>query len=149
MTTHRSVSASRVINAPSSVIFDLLAAPRQHPRFDGSGSVVAVRRAPERLSLGARFSMSMRLGARYRTTNHVSAFETDRTIAWHHAVRFVWRYDLEPVDGGTRVTESFTYDRPWGVVVDWLGWDERNRHSMEETLVRLERLATATTSGGR
>ncbi len=140
---HRRVSVTRQIGAAPSAIFDLLADARQHARFDGSGTVVAVRSAPERLFLGARFSMSMRIGLRYLTTNRVSAFEPDRVIAWHHAARFVWRYDLEPVDGGTRVTESFTYDQPWGIVIEWLGWPERNRRSMAATLERLEALATA------
>ncbi len=140
MRPHRSVSATRVIPAAPHVIFDVLADPRRHAQFDGSGSVVAVKRAPERLYLGAQFAMSMRMGLRYLTTNRVSAFDEGRVIAWHHAARFVWRYELEPVDGATRVTESFTYDPPWGVVVDWLGWAERNRRSMEASLERLAAL---------
>ncbi len=142
MKPHRRVSVTRVIDAAPSTIFDLLADPRQHARFDGSNSVVAVKRAPERLSLGARFTMSMRMGLGYLTTNRVTVFDQNAAIAWHHAAQFVWRYDLAPVDGGTRVTESFTYDQPWGVVVDWLGWAERNRRSMAESLRRLEALVT-------
>jgi uncharacterized protein YndB with AHSA1/START domain len=141
MSTRR-VSATRVIPAPPERIFNLLADPRQHARLDGSGTVRAPRRAPERLSLGATFAMDMKLGPGYVTSNKVVAFEENRCIAWHHVARFVWRYDLEPVDGGTRVTESFDYSVPWGVFMIPLKVPERNRQSMERTLERLEELVT-------
>ena len=143
MTKSRAVSASRLIPAPASRIFEVLADPRQHVLLDGSGSVTGVGRAPERLCLGARFSMSMRIGAKYTTSNKVVAFDEGRCIAWHHFARFVWRYDLVEVEGGTRVTESFDYDRPWAWTIMVLGFPERNRHSMELTLERLERAVTS------
>ena len=143
MTKTRSVSASRVIAAPASRIFDLLADPRQHVLLDGSGSVRHVGRAPDRLFLGARFSMAMKIGAKYTTSNKVVAFEEDRCIAWHHIAQFVWRYYLDEVPGGTRVTESFNYDKPWAWVIMVLGFPERNRLSMVETLERLERAVTS------
>ena len=71
------------------------------------------RKAPARLSLGATFTMRMKMGVRYETRNVVVDFEENRSIAWHHVARFVWRYDLEQIAGGTQVTESFTYDKPW------------------------------------
>ena len=43
----------------------------------------------------------------------VSAFVD---IAWQHFGRHRWRYTLEPVDGGTRVTETFDWSTalaPW------------------------------------
>jgi hypothetical protein len=78
----------------------------------------------------------------YVTTNKVVAFEENRTIAWCHAAKFVWRYDLEPIDGGTRVTESFDYNRPWGFVLDLLGWPAKNQVAMEATLARLDEVLT-------
>ena len=143
MTKSRVVSATRFIPAPASQIFAVLADPRQHVLLDGSESVMAVRRAPERLYLGARFSMSMKIGAKYSTVNKVVAFDEGRCIAWHHVARFIWRYDLVEVEGGTRVTESFDYNRPWAWTIMALGFPERNRHSMEETLERLERVVTS------
>jgi uncharacterized protein YndB with AHSA1/START domain len=143
MSSSRSISVSRVIPATPSRIFDLLADPRQHVRFDGSGSVNSVKSAPQRLALGSTFSMHMRLGLGYVTRNRVVAFEENRTIAWHHFARFIWRYELLEVDGGTLVTESFNYDRPWAFTIIALGFPERNRAAMEATLERIESIVTS------
>jgi hypothetical protein len=70
-------------------------------------------------------------------------FEENRAIAWHHFALFDWRYDIEEVSGGTLVSESFTYDRPWAFVIIALGFPQRNRLAMEATLERLERLVTS------
>ena len=138
MPSKRIVSAERVIKAPASVIFDLLANPWKHHLIDGSGTVVQPRTGtPERLSLGATFSMDMKMKASYLTKNKVVTFEEDRAIAWHHFARFVWRYELTPVEGGTLVRESFDYSKPWGLVIIPLGWPEKNRVSMERTLAKL------------
>jgi len=139
----RRVCVTRVIPAPPRAIFDLLADPRQHARLDGSGTVRKVKKAPDRLSLGATFSMDMKIGVGYFTRNTVVAFEENKCIAWHHFAQFVWRYDLEEVPGGTKVTESFDYDRPWAFVIIWLGWPEKNRASMASTLERIASIVTA------
>ena len=83
----------------------------------------------------------MKLG--YVTRNRVVVFEENRAIAWHHVARFIWRYDLEEVDGGTNVTESFDYDRPWGFAIEPFKFPERNRIAMEATLKRLKAIVTA------
>jgi uncharacterized protein YndB with AHSA1/START domain len=108
MTTHvESVSAT--IPAPADAVFGILADPQQHPRIDGSGTVRATIAGPERLSQGATFGMSMKQGAPYRITSTVIEFEEGRRLAWRHPLGHVWRYVLEPVEGGTLVTESFDY----------------------------------------
>lgn len=143
MSSSRSVSVSRLIHAPASRIFDLLADPRQHVLLDGSGSVTSVKDAPTRLALGSTFSMHMKRGAGYVTRNRVVEFEENRRIAWHHFAMFIWRYELNEVDGGTMVTESFNYDRPWAFVIIALGFPEKNRVAMEATLQRLEVAVTS------
>jgi uncharacterized protein YndB with AHSA1/START domain len=143
MSSSRSISVTRMIPATASRIFDLLADPRQHVRFDGSDSVNSVKFAPTRLTLGSTFSMRMKLGLGYVTRNRVVAFEENRVIAWHHFARFIWRYELEDVDGGTLVTESFNYDKPWAFTIIALGFPERNRVAMGATLGRLEAIATS------
>jgi uncharacterized protein YndB with AHSA1/START domain len=143
MSSSRSVSVSRMIHAPASRIFDLLADARQHVLLDGSGSVSSVKHAPERLSLGSTFSMHMKMGRGYVTRNRVVEFEENRRIAWHHFARFIWRYELEAVEGGTMVTESFNYDQPWAFVIIAMGFPERNRSAMEGTLERLEAAVTS------
>jgi uncharacterized protein YndB with AHSA1/START domain len=143
VSSSRSISVSRLIHATPSRIFDLLADPRQHVRFDGSDSVNSVKSAPQRLSLGSTFSMHMKLGLGYVTRNRVVAFEENRCIAWHHFAQFIWRYDLEEVEGGTMVTESFNYDRPWAFVIVAMGFPERNLAAMEATLQRLDAIVTS------
>jgi len=71
---------------------------------------------PQRLSLGSTFGMSMKLGIGYSMVNTVTEFEENRRIAWQARPpgfmgRFtggrIWRYELEPVEGGTLVRESW------------------------------------------
>jgi uncharacterized protein YndB with AHSA1/START domain len=140
----RSVSATRVIDAPAQDIFDLLADPRRHREFDGSDSVLEVRTAPERLFKGATFAMSMRIIVPYHVTNTVVVFNEPVAIAWHHFAKYVWRYDLAEMPGGTRVTESFNYDRPTAFIISALGWPEKNRLAMEKSLAEIERIVSST-----
>lgn len=141
----RSVSTSRVIAAPSQAIFDVLADPGMHPVIDGSGTVQATRgRQIERLSLGATFGMQMKRGVDYSILNTVIEFEEGRRIAWRHFHGHVWRYVLEPVAGGTEVTESFDYNNArTRLGLELVGYPERNLRGMEATLVRLEEVVTA------
>jgi hypothetical protein len=103
------VSVSQFVSAPPAQIFELLASPHMHPMIDGSGSVRGGLSGPQRLSLGATFGMSMRIGLPYRITNTVVEFEEGKRIGWRHFGGHVWRYILEPVEGGTLVTEQFDY----------------------------------------
>jgi hypothetical protein len=64
---------------------------------------------PEPLRLGTKFGMNMKIGVPYLITNTVVEYEQDRLIAWRHWGRHRWRYELEPVEGGTEVTESFDW----------------------------------------
>ena len=139
--TDKVITVERVIPAPAEKIFDLLADPAMHPVMDGSGTVNKSNPGnPERLSLGARFAMGMRLGGRYRVRNKVSEFEEGRRIAWHHFAHNVWRYELEPADGGTRVRESFDWSKGRfpGFVLKRLGFMDRNKPGMEKTLENIE-----------
>lgn len=140
MTRTRSVSVSRTIPAPPEAVFAVLADPRRHPEIDGSGSVVASRDAEAGpLVLGSRFGMDMRIGIPYRMTNEVVEYEQDRLIAWQHWGRHRWRYRLEPVDGGTEVTETFDWSTSWAPwFIEIAGWPRRHPPAMAATLERLE-----------
>lgn len=137
----RSITVERFIPAPPESIFDVVARPAMHSAFDGSGSVRAVARGPERLSLGARFRMRMHLALAYRVTNTVVEFEEGRRIAWRHFGGHIWRYDLRGHDGGTIVNETFDWDGSRSpAALERAGFPERNRRSMMASLERLERL---------
>jgi hypothetical protein len=144
MSRSRVVSVSRRIPAPADEIFAILADASKHPLIDGSGTVQGVRSdQPEPLRLGSKFGMNMRIGVPYRITNTVVEYEQDRLIAWRHWGGHRWRYELEPVEGGTEVTESFDWSGalfPKGI--ELARYPERHPPAMERTLERLERVAT-------
>lgn len=139
MTKLRSVSRSRIVSAPPKAIFDLLVDPSKHPLIDGSGTVKASQTdAPSRLALGSTFGMKMKLGVPYPIENTVVEFEEDRLIAWRHFGGHRWRYELESVDGGTKVTETFDWSTSKSpAVLEILRVPRRNTASIEKTLDRL------------
>lgn len=135
----RSVSASAVVAAPAAEIFDLLCDPARHGEIDGSGMVQASRDGALRLALGTRFGMDMKLGPLpYRISNTVVEFETDRRIAWAHFGGHRWRYELEPVEGGTRVTETFDWSTAKAPkFIELMKYPAKNLTAIERTLERL------------
>ncbi|MFT7601143.1 MAG: hypothetical protein ACI8TP_004094 [Acidimicrobiales bacterium] len=140
---NKAVSASRVIPADAATIFDLLADPRRHQEIDGSDTVRgSALEAPDRLALGARFGMSMKMfGIPYRMSNEVVEFVENECIAWRHFGHHIWRYELRSVDSGTEVTETFEWGtaRPLPVLYEWIGYPKAHEGNMQRTLERLER----------
>ena len=138
----RVVSVSRVIDASPEAIFDVLSDPARHGEIDGSGMVQNVRGESKRLELGSTFGMDMKLGPLpYRISNEVVEFEENRRIAWAHFGGHRWRYELEPVDGGTEVTESFD----WSTArvpraIELMGYPKKHPANMAATLERLAAL---------
>ena len=140
------VSTERVVPAPPEKVFDLLADASRHREIDGSGTVRDAVQAPNRLTLGSVFGMKMHMGGPYEMTNTVVEFEENRRIAWQprpsNAVLAkgiggrIWRYELEPVAGGTKVRETWdiTKERvpPLLIGLRWL-----TRRNMARTLERL------------
>jgi len=143
------VSVDRVINAPPEAIFAVLADPSRHHDFDGSGSVRDAKEQPERLRLGSTFGMSMKMVVPYSMVNEVVEFEQDRRIAWQPRMRAlawlsggrVWRYELEPVDGGTRVTETWDISKEKSRAFIRSG-GKKARRDMEATLARIQEIVT-------
>ena len=140
-TVNQIISVERVIPAAPGLIFELLADPRKHHVFDGSGSVKEAKiSAPARLALGATFAMNMRIGVPYKITNTVVEFEENRRIAWRHFGGHVWRYILTPVEGGTLVTEQFDYKHNRShLMLRVMKAFENNEKAMVNTLANLER----------
>ena len=133
------VSHSVVVPAPAQDIFNLLADPRRHSEIDGSGSVKAAKvNAPERLSLGSKFGMEMKIVVPYKMTNEVVEFEEGKQIGWRHFGGHVWRYILEPVDGGTKVTEQFDWNTNKShLTLKVMNAIENNSKSIQKTLDNL------------
>lgn len=141
----KQVWAERVIAAPAQQIFDVLANPQMHPVIDGSGTVQAVPKGPERLSDGATFGVSMKIKLPYRIGVKVREWDEPRLIGWAHVARATWRYELTPEGDATRVRETFD----WGTArpgvspfVKAVKFPEANLRSIEKTLERLDRYVT-------
>ena len=139
------VSVERFIPAAPGLVFEILADPRQHSKIDGSGSVKAAKvSAPSRLSKGSKFTMDMKILIPYKMTNTVVEFEENRRIAWQHFGGHIWRYILEPVDGGTKVTEQFDYNGSKSALMLKLrGSMASNEKFMVKTLENIEKHFTA------
>ena len=133
------VSVSKLVSASPEQIFELLANPAMHAVIDGSGSVIAPKSsAPQRLSLNATFGMSMKKGAPYKITNTVVEFVEGRQIAWRHFGGHVWRYILEPTQGGTMVTEQFSYGTSKSpLMLKLAGYVRNNELAIRNTLDNL------------
>ncbi|MEG9227420.1 SRPBCC family protein [Aeromicrobium sp. Sec7.5] len=107
------VHVERVIEAPASAIFAVVADASRHQEIDGSGTVKGVKQPGEPLHLGSEFGMSMKMGLPYSTKNVVVEYEQDRLIAWKTTGLGgliggrIWRYELEPAGDGTLVRETW------------------------------------------
>lgn len=145
----RSVSVSRVIDAPAATIFRVVADASLHHVIDGSGTVRGTAGKAEPLHLGSKFAMKMKMGVPYTIGSTVVEFEQDRRIAWCHLGKHRWRYELEelaPADDGTprtRVTETFDWST--AVVpkaIELVGYPKRHPAAMERTLEKLDAFVT-------
>lgn len=147
-TSRHQRAGSIVIDAPAQAVFDVLADPAQHAVIDGSGSVRGQLSGPQRLSLGARFGMDMRIVVPYRIRNTVVEFDEGRRIAWRHMNGHRWRYELTPLpeeDSGpgsgsrTEVVETFdgTTAR-FPAALNLINAYDNNQIAILKTLVRLK-----------
>ena len=152
--TSDAVTVERVIPAPPEAIFDLLTRPDRHRDLDGSGTVRTARSSGRKVGLGDSFGMNMRWGVPYSTRNVVREFEEDRRIAWQTLAPAplhllftgrTWRYELEPVEGGTLVRETWdvSTEKPLTRALLRNRLAELTRRNMERTLERLEAAVTS------
>lgn len=131
----------------------MIADPYRHQDIDGSGTVRSAKGEHQRLVMGSTFGMKMHLGLPYSMVSTVIEYEENRRLAWQtrgptRVGAFVggriWRYELEPVDGGTKVAESWDIsEESWFTkpVVRMGGNDARK--NMTATLARIEEVLTA------
>jgi hypothetical protein len=96
--------------------------------------------------------MQMKLVVPYSMVSTVVEFEPNRLLAWQSrpsgsfGSKFgggrIWRYELEPVDGGTKVRESWDISQE-KVKAIVRPARKRTREAMAKTLERVEALAVA------
>jgi hypothetical protein len=161
------VEVSRKITAPAARIFKVLADPRCHPDFDGSGMLRGAIAEGPITGVGDTFTMKMqRLGDDYLMINYVVEFEPDRRIFWTPApgdpsraenddpskvgipAGYRWGYILTPDDDhATVVTEVLDLGPlPDDLLRDggaWINTTNSVAESMTASLERLDQIATA------
>ncbi len=150
-------TVERVIAAPPEAIFELLVDPRRHRDIDGSGTVRDARGEPERLKLGSRFGMSMKIGLPYSMVSTVIEYEENRRIAWQtrgptaigrRVAGRIWRYEIEPVAGGSLVRETWDLSEESALTKPFARMGAAHtRKNMEQTLARIEELTTSSGPG--
>jgi uncharacterized protein YndB with AHSA1/START domain len=159
----KSVEASRRIQAPVALIFEVLADPERHVDFDGSDMLRGAVVGRPIAAVGDTFSIKMnRLGRDYLMINHVVEFEPDRRIFWEPApgdlgtaggdpsrlgipAGYRWGYILAPDGDATVVTEVFDCGQAGELLRDEGGWINGTTsvlESMTASLERLERICT-------
>ena len=147
-------TVERFIPSPPEPIFDLIADPARHPEIDGSGSVKGVKTGSDRLELGSKFGMSMKVGVPYSMVSTVVEYEENRRLAWQtrgptaigkYFGGRIWRYELEPVEGGTLVRESWDISHESAATKPLMRFARaETRTSMAATLERIEAIVTDT-----
>lgn len=133
----RVIRVSRVITAPASAIFALIADPAQQPRFDGNENLQEADEGQRVTAVGEKFLMTNTSG-RIRE-NTIVEFIEDRLIAWKPSEvdktppGHLWRWELDPIDDDTTNVAH---------IYDWTGLDpddekriERARSTTSESLL--------------
>ena len=147
-------TVERVIPAPPEKIWALVADPRRHKDINGNDTVRDAFDVPQQLALGSTFGMNMEFGGDYTMVNTVIEYDENRRIAWQarppaSGSRWrnmfggrIWRFELEPVDGGTRVRESWDVSQEGTFGTRWLVrlYGTKTKANMVRTLDRIEAL---------
>ena len=148
-TEQRVVTASREVEAPAEVIFELIADPRRQPEWDGNDNLDEVVGGERIRAVGEVFSMRLTNGK--VRDNHVVAFEEGRRVAWRPASEgqdpagHEWGWQVEPLgEGRCRVTH--VYD--WSELTDESRMDKARSTTTDHLQASLDRLAEVAVARG-
>jgi uncharacterized protein YndB with AHSA1/START domain len=141
-TQDRVVNASRHIDAPAGVVFELIADPSRQPEWDGNDNLGHAAGGQRVHAVGEVFTMVLAKGA--TRENHVVEFEEGRRIAWRPAPPgeqppgHQWGWTLEPVDE-THTLVTHTYD--WSELTDESRLAKARSITADNLRASLDRLA--------
>lgn len=138
----RVVQARRTMRAGATTIFELIADPAHHRRWDGNDNVADAAAGQRITAVGQAFTTTLTMGA--VRVNHVVEFEEGRRIAWKPSepggtpFGQLWRFELEPIDlAHTEVVH--TYD--WSALTDERRLARARATTPERLMASLDRLA--------
>ncbi|WP_243741448.1 SRPBCC family protein [Actinomycetospora succinea] len=139
------VTAARVIGAPASTVFELIADPARQPAWDGNANLAEAAGGQRVRAVGDVFVMRLTMGE--ERENHVVAFEEGRLLAWTPSdpgrtppPGHLWRWELQPLSGD-RTAVRHTYD--WTGLVDEHRFERARNTTTERLMGSLDRLAAA------
>ena len=142
MSPQRKISVSIFAPFPKDLVFSVITNPSDHTNFDGSGTVKDLVDGARITGVGEVFRIRMRMwGIPYRIKNTVMEYEENSLVAWAHLGKHRWRYELEEVDGGTIINETFDWSYsvfPW--LIELVGYPKSHPPRMKKTLKALIRL---------
>lgn len=139
-------SAERVVRAEPAVVFELIADPANHPRWDGNDNLAEAVDVARVTGTGQAFVIRTTTGT--LRENHVAEFAEGGLIAWlpsdpgGEPFGQLWRWEVEPGDEPGTSLVRHTYD--WtGLPADSVPMRiERARKTTSEWLMNsIDRLA--------
>lgn len=146
--SEKSITVSRVIDAPAEEIFEVLTLPAKHPDLDASGTVISG--TDQRIqNVGDVFVMNMHaemMGGDYKTENHVTGLEPNKLIAWKPCPEgttvedngWEWMYELQPEGSdSTTVTLTYSWEHANPKVTKKISFPLFGEKVLEESLERL------------
>ena len=147
------IEIRRFIPADVARVFSVVRDPEGHVTIDSTGMLQSWTGEPAS-KVGDEFVIHMDRESlndypmgKYDVTVKFTRYEHDRAIAWtiegqiKPQIGHVYGYELEPVDGGTRVRESWDISQE-KVKAMVRPARKRTIKAMEETLARIEQLVT-------
>ncbi len=148
----RVVRASREVEAPAALLFDLVADPGQQPRWDGNDNLASAEPGQRVRAVGDVFRTTLTNGG--VRENHVVEFEVGRLLAWRPSEvgrrppGHLWRWEFEALSPG-RTSVTHTYD--WTLLEDRNRLPRARATTPERLLASLDRLAdlAEATAAGR
>lgn len=146
--SEKSITVSRVIDAPAEEIFEVLTLPAKHPDLDASGTVISG--TDQRIqNVGDVFVMNMHaemMGGDYKTENHVTGLDPNKLIAWWPCPEgttvedngWEWVYELQPEGSdSTTVTLTYSWEHANPKVTKKISFPLFGEKVLEESLERL------------
>jgi hypothetical protein len=121
--TALNVSVSSVIAADPHTLYGLVADVTKMAELSPEVTKVCWTGATKAPEVGATFKGTNKLGfLSWSTTPTVTVAEPGRAFAFkvNGAAGPTWTYTFEPVDGGTKVTETVAQDRPSPALIRFL-----------------------------
>ena len=148
------ISVSREINAPASTVYAMVADLTRMGEWSPENTGAKWLGNATTAKPGAKFQGTNKNGSKvWKTVGIVTAADADRLVEFQVKAGPLkvadWRYEIESVGDGCRVTESFTDLR--GGLIKFIGSrvtgvadrDAHNRAGMEKTLENLKAAAEA------